>query len=291
MLCTTKFFGSKQLPVIDISDAELEVLANESVNKGLTVTGVQKKLSMHLSQEKSPRLTLVGYPAGYILKPQSSEYECLPEAEDLVMDIAAAMGVKTVPHGLIKMGERFAYITKRIDRSSEKSFAMEDFCQLSQRLTEDKYKSSYEKCAGIIKAYSTRPGLDLSEFFLRLVVSYVTGNSDMHLKNFSLIETSPGNRQFVLSEAYDMLPVNLVLPEDTDETALTLREKRSNFKKEDFLQFAQSCGIPDSAAQAMIKRCIKSLDKAINICEESYITPAQKSAFIALMTERIEKLK
>ncbi len=291
MLCTNKFFDSNQLPLIDISDADLEALASESVNKGLTVTGVQKKLSVHLSREKSPRLTLVGYPAGYILKPQSTEYECLPELEDMVMDIAAAMGVKTVLHGLIKMGERYAYITKRVDRISEKSLAMEDFCQLSLRLTEDKYKSSYEKCAGIIKSYSTRPGLDLSEFFLRLVVSYITGNSDMHLKNFSLLETAPGNRQFVLSEAYDMLPVNLILPEDSDETALTLRGKRSNFNKKDFLQFAQSCGIADNAAQAMIKKCIKSVDKVIKICEESYITSSQKNDFIALLTDRVERLK
>lgn len=291
MLCTNKFFGSKQLPVIDISDAELEMLANENVNKSLSITGVQKKLSIHLSQEKSPRLTIVGYPAGYILKPQSAEYECLPEAEDMVMDIADAMGVKTVPHGLIKMREGYAYITKRIDRTSERPLAMEDFCQLGLRLTEDKYKSSYEKCAEIIRSYSTRPGLDLSEFFLRLVVSYITGNSDMHLKNFSLIETAPGNRQFVLSRAYDLLPVNLLLPEDSEETALTLRGKRSNLKRKDFLQFAQSCDIADAAAEAMIRQCIKSVDKAIKICEASYISSSQKADFVALLTERIEKLK
>ena len=293
MLCTEKFFGCKTLPEIDISERALEDLANENINKGLTVPGVQKKLSLHLSKTHPQRLTLVGYPAGYILKPASKEFDCLPEAEDMVMDIAQAMGVRTVPHGLLKIGDSYAYITKRIDRTVGKNsevLAMEDFCQLSQRLTADKYKSSYEKCAAVIKTYSAMPGLDLSEFFLRLVVSFITGNSDMHLKNFSLIETKPGERSFVLSSAYDMLPVNLLLPEDKDETALTLRGKRSNIHKEDFIQFAQTCGIPEAAAGGMIKHCIKLRSKAEEICSDSFISADQKISFIQLMNERIERL-
>ena len=219
----------------------------------------------------------------------------LPEAEDIVMDISALAGVKTVPHGLIEIDSQYAYITKRIDRLRTKSGmvkrAMEDFCQLSGRMTEDKYRGSYEKCVDIINKYSSRGGLDKTEFFLRIIVSYLTGNSDMHLKNFSLIETAPGSRQFVLSEAYDMLPVNLLLPEDTDEMALTLRGKRSNFKRTDFMAFAESCGIAESAANSMINRCIRSLDKAVKICEESYINHLQKSAFIKMMTERTERLQ
>ena len=191
--CVKKFFGTKTLPDIEVSEEVLEQLAIESTNKGLTVPGVQKKMSLHLDNSgATPRLSLVNYPTGYILKPQTKEYPCLPEAEYLVMQMAEKAKIKTVPHALIRIKAQdnsFAYITKRIDRRDGKMLAMEDFCQLDGRLTEDKYKGSYERCAKIIRKYSSRAGLDITELFIRVVFSYIVGNSDMHLKNFSLIET------------------------------------------------------------------------------------------------------
>ena len=95
MLCKPEFFGRKTLPEIELTEEMLKAIAEESINKSLTIPGVQKKISLHLTAEDKPRLTLVGYPAGYILKPQTSEYMCLPEVEDMVMDIAEMMGVRT----------------------------------------------------------------------------------------------------------------------------------------------------------------------------------------------------
>lgn len=78
-------------------------------------------------------------------------------------------------------------------------------------------KGSYERCAKIIERYSSRKGLDITELYLRLVFSFLVGNSDMHLKNFSLIETEEGSGKYVLSPAYDLLPVNVVMPEDKEQ--------------------------------------------------------------------------
>ena len=47
---------------------------------GYTVPGVQKKLSLHLLAEGKPRLTMMNYPTGYILKPQVKEFTALPES-------------------------------------------------------------------------------------------------------------------------------------------------------------------------------------------------------------------
>ena len=164
--CVKRFFQTDELPILDITKEQLEILANETVNEGLTVPGVQKKLSLHLSTDLNARLTIVDYPTGYILKPQTEEFDNMPEFEDLAMRLAEIMGIQTVPHALIKMNDEYAYITKRIDREiSEKEtklYAMEDFCQLSYRLTQDKYKGSYEQCGRIIKKCSATPGLDLS---------------------------------------------------------------------------------------------------------------------------------
>ena len=259
--CIRRFFGTTTLPEIKIDEDTLTALALENTGKGVTVPGVQKKLSLHLlSDAASPRLTLVDYPTGYILKPQVADFEALPQAEHLVMSMADATGIATVPHALICQNGEIAYLTKRIDRrfgkNSVELLAMEDFCQLDRRLTEDKYRGSYERCAKVIRQYSSRKQLDLSELFLRLVFSYVVGNSDMHLKNFSLIEPEVGSGRYVLSAAYDLLPVNVVMPEDTEEFALAMNGKKQNLRKKDFMVFADACGIQKNAAEKMIAKVL-----------------------------------
>ena len=293
--CIKKFFGTKELPEIEIDEQTLEQLATENTNKGYTVPGVQKKLSLHLfSDNNHPRLTLVNYPTGYILKPQVSQFESLPEAEHLVMSMAEMIGIITVPHALISKNDSYAYITKRVDRhikdDTVKMLAMEDFCQLDFRLTQDKYKGSYERCAKIIERYSCRKGLDLTELFLRLVFSFVVGNSDMHLKNFSLLETSEGSGMYQLSPAYDLLPVNVILPEDQEECALALNGKKMNVKKKDFLIFADHCGLSRTSAEKMIQMIISKREKFDKMCDESLLEDAMREQLKSLIHNRMEIL-
>ena len=293
--CVKSFFMTEEMPFLDITKEQLERLANETVNEGLTVPGVQKKLSLHLSSDTNARLTIVDYPTGYILKPQTEEFDYMPEFEDLAMRLAELMGIQTVPHALIKINDEYAYITKRVDRDIEKNeiklYAMEDFCQLSNRLTQDKYKGSYENCGRIIKKYSITPGLDLSELYLRVVGSFIIGNSDMHLKNFSLRETEPGNRRFQLSNAYDMLPVNVIMPEDKEQLALTINGKKRNIHKKEFRLLAEACGIPSNAAEHMLKKICSKKDKFLKQIEEAYLSEEKKENVKELISERIEILQ
>ena len=104
--CVKKFFQTEEMPVLDITKDQLESLANETVNEGLTVPGVQKKLSLHLSSDLNARLTIVDYPTGYILKPQTEEFENMPEFEDLAMRLAELMGIQTVPLALTINGKK-----------------------------------------------------------------------------------------------------------------------------------------------------------------------------------------
>ncbi len=289
--CIKRFFGTDAIPPIEIDDRTIEEIARENTNKGVTVPGVQKKLSLHLHSEgKSPRLTLVNYPAGYILKPQVNEFECLPEAEQLVMTLADMSGISTVPHALIRNGDSYAYITKRIDRvigkNSFQMLAMEDFCQLDLRLTQDKYKGSYERCAKIIGRYSSQTKLDMTELFMRLVFSFVTGNSDMHLKNFSLIETHEASGVYTLSPAYDLLPVNVIMPEDTEEFALAMNGKKSRIRRKDFLVFAEECGIAKTSAEKMIAKILSIKPKYLELCDDSPLPRHLKERFSALVEKR-----
>lgn len=292
--CIKSFFGTDEMPAVDISPKQLEKLANDAVNKGLTVPGVQKKLSLHLSREGQTRLTIVDYPTGYILKPQNEEFESLPEFEHLSMRLAQLAGIKTVPNALIKAGDSYMYITRRVDRQVKDGrnmlLAMEDFCQLAGRMTRDKYKGSYEVCAKIIKQYSVKKGFDMTELFMRVLFSFITGNSDMHLKNFSLREDSPRSRNFALSEAYDMLPVNIVMPEDDEELALTLNGRKKKIKKADFAAFAQHCEITEPAAEKIISKMCSLEQKFMQECEQSQLSDANKDKIKALIKERIKRL-
>jgi len=291
--CIKHFFMTETLPEIEIDEQALTQLATETIQKGYTVPGVQKKLSLHLfSQTKKPRLTLINYPSGYILKPQVEEFDSLPEAEQLVMTMADSIGISTVPHALMKGRKEFAYITKRVDRIFEKNdvkmLAMEDFCQLDLRLTQDKYRGSYERCAKIIRKYSSRKGLDMTELYLRLLFSFVVGNSDMHLKNFSLIETEEGSGKYVLSPAYDLLPVNVIMPEDKEQFALAMNGKKMNLRRKDFMVFADECGISRTSAEKMIGLLVKKKETFISMCRASFLPEYMQERLCVLINERIK---
>ena len=294
--CIKKFFGTSSMPYIDISEEVLDRLAQDSTDRGLTVPGVQKKLSLHLTEGREPRLTLVNYPTGYILKPQTEEYPALPEMEYLVMRMAQATKISTVPFALVKSAQNtFAYITKRIDRVRSKGsvsmLAMEDFCQLDGRLTEDKYRGSYERCGKLVTGYSAASGADLADLFLRVVFSFAVGNSDMHLKNFSLIEGKESSGEFTLSAAYDMLSANVVLPSDKEQLALTLNGKKQNIRRKDFLIFAETIGLPTVSAERLIQRVVAMREEYLSMCEASYLPEDMKQKLMQLIGERMAVLE
>lgn len=294
--CIRRFFGTTVLPQIDIKEQMLSDIVTETINKGFTVPGVQKKLSLHLfSDHVNPRLTLVNYPTGYILKPQVSQFEALPEAEQLVMSMADRIGISTVPHALMKGNGTVAYITKRVDRIFEEKtvnlLAMEDFCQLALRLTQDKYKGSYERCAKIVDRYSDRKGFDMTELFLRLVFCFVVGNSDMHLKNFSMIETETGSGTYILAPAYDLLPVNVIMPEDKEQFALAMNGKKRNIHRKDFLIFAETCGISRVSAEKMMDAVIKHKEQFVEMCEASLLPQHLKDRLCELIEMRCNAIR
>ena len=213
------------------------------------------------------------------------------------MQMAKQVGIKTVPFALIKMNSsgELAYITKRIDRVQDgakiQMLAMEDFCQLEERLTEDKYKGSYERCAKVIKKYSSMAKFDLTELYLRLVFSFVIGNSDMHLKNFSMIEKAEGSGEYVLSSAYDLLPVNAIMPEDEEEFALTMCKKKRKIKRKDFLSFVEEIGIEKITAEKLLAKVIKEKEALLSMTDESCLSENIKGRLKEIISVRIGVLE
>lgn len=136
----------------------------------------------------------------------------MSEMEDLTMHVAKLFKIETAEHTLIKTSSgTLAYLTKRFDRQKGKKIHVEDLCQLSELLTEQKYNGSYERVGKVIKRYATNSGLDAVKYFRLVLFCFLTGNNDMHLKNFSMMHTDNG---ILLSPAYDLLNVNLIYPND-----------------------------------------------------------------------------
>lgn len=189
-----KSFWQEDPPVVELDYelSQIEELAKENVAQRVIVSGVQPKLSLGYTQENNSRLTIVGALKGrYILKPPFSEYPQMPETEALSMLLARECDIDTVPFLLIPLKDgHLAYLTRRIDRDIKgKKFAMEDACQFTERLTEHKYRGSYEQIVKAIIAYAQNLLFDVVRFYEQVIVSFLIGNNDMHLKNFSLIST------------------------------------------------------------------------------------------------------
>ena len=288
--CAKRFFGQASVPVLPYTRKDINQLARVVVENRTTVTGVQAKLSMDLEHDaygRAQRLTIVGVMGRYILKPQTEQFERLPEIEDLTMHLAEIAHIPTVPHALIRFEDgELNYITRRIDRTNDgRKLPMEDMCQLSGRLTEQKYQASYETIAKLIDRYSSVPKLDIVNFWEQVVFSWIVGNADMHLKNFSLISEKPNKH--VLTPTYDQVSTAIVMPEDTDELALPLNGFQKKLLAMDFVQAMENTGLKNQMAQRILNRFVSLQEKWFACIDASFISDAQKTQFKELISKRI----
>ncbi len=288
--CARKFFGVQHAPELPYSLNDLDYLATQVIKSQTTLTGVQAKLSLHLDRhEGSRRLTIVGLWGDYIFKPQTQTYKNLPENEDLTMHLAEIAKIKVVPHTLIRLQDgTMGYLTKRIDRTSDGGkIPMEDMCQLTERQTEYKYRSSYEQIAKVITKYSYVPLLDLTDFYEQVFFSWLVGNNDMHLKNFSLYNPK-GN--WLLTPAYDLLNVSMANPDDTEELALTLNGRKKHIKKEDFMNAMALSGIAPKVFENMLEKYRKLLPRFNEMIDLSFLDDESKDVYKQGIASRLCKI-
>ena len=289
--CARKFFGTKDVPLLEYKHEDLDKLAEQVIRAQTSLTGVQPKLSLNLSKHDGyNRLTIVGLWGDYIFKPQTESYEQLPENEDLTMHLAEAAKISVVPHSLIRLADgKLGYITKRIDRTKNgEKIDMEDMCQLTLHPTEYKYKGSYEQIAKKIMQYSSTPKLDLTNYMQVLLFCFVTGNNDMHLKNFSLYRPAGG---YQLTPAYDLLNVAMVNPKDKEELALTLSGKKYNLRMDDFMNAAKTMGLEENVMQRLITSLHKALPKWQQLIRKSFLCDEKKQAYEELIVSRLDRLR
>jgi serine/threonine-protein kinase HipA len=291
--CSMAFFGTSPAPRLEYSLDQMAELAKNVVEQSIAVPGVQPKLSLTiihdaLGKEPANRLTVVGALGGnYILKPPSAYYKEMPQNEHVTMRIAQAFELQTVPSSLIRLASgELAYITKRIDRTaSGQKIHMLDMFQILEAF--DKYKSSMEKVGKGIGAYSSNTLLDQLYYFELAVFSFLTGNNDMHLKNFSLIAN--GN-DWELSPAYDLLNVIILNPGDDEELALTLEGKKKKLQRPHYERFGKALGLNERQVTGAFNRMINNKPTALQWIDRSFLSKEHKNLYKAVLEERYARI-
>ena len=286
--CAKTLFGSEAAPSFTYSMEELNRMAERIIRSRVSVTGVQPKLSLHLEREVGgeDRLTLVGLEGDYILKLPTRSYAELPESEHFAMLLARMCGIETADFGLVRLeGGALAYVTRRMDREDGVKHML-DCCQLTNRQTERKYSGSYEQIAKVLRACSSYAGEDTERHMALLLYCFLIGNSDMHLKNFSLIREHDG--EWRLSKAYDLVPVKTVMPADPDDLALTVNGKNRNLTANDFAKACESMRLTPVQFKRTVKRVTTNVTAHLEEAfDRSFLSDDFKTRCRALVHERL----
>lgn len=285
--CSRGLFDEPSPPAVDFGMDTIDEIAHREVNQRVAVTGVQRKLSLDLApaNDGAPtRLTFVGLWGRFVLKPPSPEYPQMPELEHATMRLASRAGIDTAPHGLVRLASgELAYVARRFDRVDGGKLALEDMAQLTGKLTEDKYRSSMEQVGKAVLRWSSNPILDATRLLDVVVFSFLTGNADMHLKNFSLLTDADGTVS--LSPAYDLLATKLLIPEDAEEMALSVNGKRARLGRSDFAALGRHLRIADKAIDATFERLERVLPELLAAIDSTFLAPETKSSWATLIVD------
>ncbi len=288
--CAKKFFKHEAVPILPYNLSEMDKLAKETALQSITVPGVQPKLSLNWIKDKienghQGRLTIMEALDGqYILKHQNSSYPEMPENEHLSMKLAELFKIEVVPSIMIRLrsGE-LCYLTKRIDRNGDGTKNhMIDFLQITELV--DKYKGTMERLGKEIGELSENTLLDKLKFFELTVFNYIIGNNDMHLKNFSMFLSDIG---WVLSPAYDLLNVKIILPQDKEDSAIMMGGKKMNFNKSYFDNFGSVLDLNTRQISGVYGRLAQWLLQAQQLIQKSFLSTTNKKEYLKLVKNRV----
>ena len=276
-----EMFNSSKIPVIDFGLGDISRKAQELSGK-LSISGIQPKLFVKLN-EKQNMLIPVAEGGEYILKPQTSTFPNIPENEQCCMDIAKELNIEVPLHCLISLKDKsLAYVVKRFDREKSVKIHQEDFGQILEQT--DKYKGSVEQIGRKLKEISSAPGYDVQLLFERVVLSFILGNGDAHLKNYSIAYRDKDNIR--LTPAYDIVCSKLVIPGDED-SAITIHGKKNKLLREDFDQLGDDFSIPIKIRYEKFGNKFNVMRKII---ETSSIAKEKQGQFLEIIKERINRI-
>jgi serine/threonine-protein kinase HipA len=256
----------------------------------MSIQGVQPKLSVILRITQGV-FEVVDKGGTYIVKPQSDVYEQLPENEDLTMKLAKICGLNVPVHGMVYSKDgSLSYFIKRFDRfGKNKKYPQEDFAQLTGNTRETKYAWSMEKIVPVIAQYCTFPAIENVRLYRLLLFCFLTGNEDMHLKNFSLITRGV---KTVLTPAYDLLNTTIVIKNAREEIALPMRGKKTNLTKRDLVQYfgRERLLLNDRVIASILGSFTEKKMAICDLIQKSFLNKEFKQRYQELVEERYKRL-
>lgn len=264
-------------------------LRQEAANraKKLSIQGVQPKLSATISIIEQ-EFKIVDQFGTYIIKPQNDLFPELPQNEDVTMRMAKVFGLDVPFHGMLYAKDgSLSYFIKRFDRYGKgKKLATEDFAQLTGNTRDTKYRFTMEKLVPVIDEFCSFPAIEKADFFKRILFCYVTGNEDMHLKNFSLITK---NEKTTLTPVYDFLNSSIAIKNPEEEIALTLKGKKSNLKASDFMDYyaKERLQLNEKTIATILEQMHNAIPKWKELLEISFLSDDMKEKYFNLLEKRI----
>ena len=276
----------EHLEALAFTPAELRTEAQARIDK-LSIAGVQPKVSAWLNAAAG-RFELTDRSGRFILKPPVVEWPEVPENEDLTMRLAAAAGIETPDHGLVYMKDgSLCYAIRRFDRlTRDRKVPTEDFAQLMGLDRETKYDSSMERVAGVIDEFCSFPVVEKEKLFRRVVVAFLLGNEDMHVKNFSLITDGNIVR---LSPAYDFVNSTIVLASPRDQLALPLGGKKSSLQRRDFVEYyaKDRLKLTSEAVDYVLELIAQAVPAWSGLIDASFLSDEMRARYLELVNERV----
>ena len=209
----------------------------------------------------------------------------------IILYIHTRMGINTADCLLLELADGSpAYLVKRFDRARKGQKSKKIHCEDMQQILggRDKYSGSHEQIAGAILEYCTFAPLELQRLFDLTVFNFVIGNGDAHRKNFSFLIT---DGHISLSPVYDLVSSRTVLPEETDELALTIGGRKKRLIRRDFETFAKHIKITTDYTQKRISRLISLQDEFCRMISASALSQTLQDRSTAIVIERLGRLK
>ena len=281
--CLRRLFGTPALPAVELSHRDVLTKAQEMAGR-MSISGVQPKLSM---SRQGSRLIPVTAGGQFILKPQTERFPLLPQNENLCMSIAGLLKIDIPPHGLFDLLDGVpAYLVRRFDRTKDGGkLRCEDFAQILEE--DDKYSGSMERIGKKVRELSSVPGLDVQLFFERVLLNFLLGNGDAHLKNFSMLEAEDDGLR--LSPAYDIVCSKVVIPKETD-CALTVNGKQNRLGRGDFERLADTLKIPPKVVGTIFERFGYGYPMMLEQVQHSRLTGDMKDKVLRIVEERHQRM-
>jgi serine/threonine-protein kinase HipA len=256
----------------------------------MSIQGVQPKLSARL-RSKAGCFEIVDKGGRYILKPQHHIFRHLPENEDVTMRLAQSVGIEVPVHGLVySRDESLTYFIRRFDRTGRSAkLAVEDFAQLAGASRDTRYDFSMERLIPLIDRYCTFPAVERVELFRRVLFCFLTGNEDMHLKNFSIIIK---DEIVKLAPAYDLLNTTIALRGADEEMALPLHGKKRNLTRNDLIRYygTERLGLNEVVIDEVLGEFAESIPLWAAVIATSFLPEGLKEEYTTLVGDRATRL-